>query len=292
MVKSSTTNNKPAYNDIFIRIILSLIAAHFIVVYGDTNDIGTIIRHFNYYNALVVSFIIAFLVLYFLWLITRYLDRKLDWLQRTNKRIAAQFLLGIMPPALLAAGLASIYFRMYGYKITETPYFSADFPVILLLIFLANIYYFLYYLIATFWPRDHPSIVPINTVEQIQPVTNTAIAEQDRYRKIILVHTPLKSIPVPVKEIGYFFRENKQNYLRKIDGEVYEVNTSLDELEAVLDPKDFFRINRQMIICFSSCKEIRPTAGPRLELELLPAFNDAVLVSETKVTAFKSWIER
>lgn len=292
MVNSITNQNKPAYKDIFLRVILSLFAAHFIVVYGDTNDIGTIIKNFNYYNALVSSFVIAFLVLYYVWMITRYLDTKLDWFHDTNKRIAAQLALGVVPTTLISVLLAWIYFSMYGYKITETPYFDSDFPVILLFIFFANIYYFLYYLIATFWPRDNPEgLASEVTGDEHKTFLNPA-PEAGAFRKVILVHTPLKSIPVPVEEISYFFRESRQNYLRKKDGEIYEVGSSLDELEAGLDPLVFFRINRQMIISFLSCKEIRPTSGPRLELQLLPAFNETVLVSETKVAAFRSWIER
>ncbi|WP_142685754.1 LytR/AlgR family response regulator transcription factor [Chitinophaga polysaccharea] len=286
-----TNGDTPAYNDVFKRVILSLLGAHFIVVYGDTEDIGKIIRQFDYYNALIVSFVIAFLLLYYIWMITRYLDQKLDWFQETNKRIAAQVLLGVVPAAAIAVLLAWVYFSMYGHKITETPYFDSDFPVIVLFIFLANIYYFLYYLVATFWPRDELPSVQKTTPEQ-QTTPNTTSLEQEKYRKVILVQTPLKSIPVSVEDIGYFFRENKQNYLRKKDGEIYEIQLSLDELEATLDPYDFFRINRQMIICFSSCKEIRPTTGPRLDLQLLPVYNDQVLVSETKVAAFKGWIER
>ena len=285
-----TNVNRPVYNDVFYRVILALFGAHFIVVYGDKEDIGKIIRHFNYYNAMVVSFVIAFLILYYIWMITRYLDRKLDWFQDTNKRIGAQIILGIVPAAAISVLLAWVYFSMYGHKITETPYFDSDFPIIMLFIFIANIYYFLYYLIASFWPNA-PGARLQSPDEQVPPLSSAPV-ETERYRQIILVHTPLKSIPVPVDEIGYFFRENKRNFLRKHDGEIFELNTSLDELESSLDPIDFFRINRQMIICFSSCKEIRPTTGPRLELQLLPAFNDTVLVSETKVQAFKRWIER
>lgn len=288
-IRSYTNESKPAYNDVFKRVFLSLFAAHFIVVYGDSEEISNIIKHFDYYNALIASFVIAFLVLYYIWMITRYLDARLDWFQNTNKRIVAQILLGIVPPAVISIILAWVYFSMYGYNIRETPYFDSDFPIILLLIFLANIYYFLYYLVASFWPRGDIDLNKENFKEiEIKQDDVDAVPV---YKKVILVHTITKSIPVPVEEIAYFFREQKQNFLRKKDGEIFDINISLDELEAGLDPTDFFRISRQMIICFSSCKEIKPS-GARLELITLPEFKDVTLVSETKVTSFKKWINR
>lgn len=284
-----TNESRPEYNDVFKRVFLSLFAAHFIVVYGDSEQISNIIKHFDYYNALIASFVIAFLVLYYIWMITRYLDARLDWFHDTNKRAVAQILLGVVPPTVIAILLAWVYFSMYGYKIQETPYFDSDFPVILLLIFLANIYYFLYYLVVSFWHRnsiEHST----NNFENVEKNREDLIISPG-YKKVILVHTLTKSIPVPVEEIAYFFREQKQNFLRKIDGEIFDINLPLDELEAGLDPTDFFRINRQMIICFSSCKEIKPS-GARLELGLLPEFKDLIVVSETKVAAFKKWINR
>lgn len=282
-----TNENRPVYNDVFKRIILALVGAHFIVVYGDHDDIGKIIRHFDYYNAMVASFVIAFLVLYYIWMITRYLDARLDWFQDTNKRIAAQLALGVAPPAAIAVMLAWVYFSMYGHDIRDTPYFDSDFPVILLFIFLANIYYFLYYLVVSFWPRDDIELSTKN-YQRFEKNPNDVIASPE-YKRVIMVHTLTKSIPVPIEEIAYFFREHKQNFLRKKDGETFDINIPLDELEAGLDPSDFFRINRQMIICFSSCKEIKPS-GARLELGVLPEFKDLIAVSETKVAAFKKWM--
>lgn len=288
-----TKEIRPAYNDVFKRVILSLIGAHFIVVYGDHEDIGKIIRHFDYYNAMIASFIIAFLVLYYIWMITRYLDARLDWFQNTNKRIAAQLALGLVPPAAIAVMLAWVYFSMYGHDIRDTPYFDSDFPVIMLFIFLANIYYFLYYLVVSFWPRDSIQYPDENHKEKSgMKQEGGSLTQKDTFKSIILVHTPLKSVPVPVSDIAYFFREQKQNYLRKNDGEIFEISYSLDELENNLDPTTFFRISRQMIVSFKCCKEFRPTNGPKLELGLIPPPSEPVLVSETKVSGFKNWIIR
>ncbi|RKE47155.1 LytTR family DNA-binding domain-containing protein [Sphingobacterium detergens] len=311
MINSSIDNNKPVYNDIFIRIIFSLFAAHFIIVYGDSADISTIIRHFNYYNALVASFIIAFLVLYYLWLITRYLDKKLDWFQKTKSRILAQLLLGFFPPALIAAGLAAIYFRMYGYTISETGYFSADFPVILLFIFMANLYYFIYYIVFHFWPAKHPKqhteparIVVVNEPEIAvadEPVLRVVEPTEKEWREIYIVNTATKSIPVKATDIAYFYRTNGCNFLRTFVGDDYPISEGLKDIEAQFSSEIFFRINRQVIVNIEACSFF--SNGDRegtVVIDLSPplivdkeAKNKAVAtVSEDRIKSFKAWLSR
>ncbi|MDR2272027.1 MAG: LytTR family transcriptional regulator [Sphingobacterium sp.] len=312
MVNSIITNDKPVYNDIFLRIIFSLFAAHFIVVYGDSADIGTIIRHFSYYNALISSFIIAFLVLYYLWMITRYLDKKLDWFSKTKERILAQVVLGILPPAAIAAGLAALYFRMYGYSIEETAYFSADFPVIMLFIFIANLYYFIYYMIFHFWPakvkqapvpRMH-AVAPESTISDdpgILEVLEQPAPAIKEWREIYIVNTATKSIPVRATEISYFYRTNGCNFLRTFSGEDYAITEGLKDIEAQFNPELFFRINRQVIVNFEACSYF--ANGDRegsIIVELSPplvvdkdAKNKAIAtVSEDRVRSFKAWMAR
>jgi len=314
MVNNIITNKKPAYNDIFIRIIFSLFAAHFIVVYGDTADISTIIRHFSYYNALVSSFIIAFLVLYYLWMITRYLDKKLDWFVKTKSRIFAQLLLGVLPPALIAAGLAAIYFRMYGYSIDETAYFSADFPVILLFIVIANLYYFIYYMVYHFWPAKtyEPVSSPLGHQAESQAQievrpASTDMTEPDSssapkdWKEVYIVNTATKSIPVKASDICYFYRTNGCNFLRTFTGDDFPISEGLKDIEAQFNPEFFFRINRQVIVNFEACSYF--SNGDRegtLVVELSPPLivdkevkNKAIAtVSEDRIKSFKAWMAR
>lgn len=310
MVNNNIDNNKPVYNDILIRIIFSLFAAHFIIVYGDPEDITTIIRHFDYYNALVASFIIAFLVLYYLWLITRYLDKKLDWFQNTKGRILAQLFLGVFPPALIAAGLAAIYFNMYGYSISETAYYSSDFPVILLFIVIANLYYFIYCMIFHFWPaKDHMDKslatvkLPSLPTEEPQPEETLAapgITPKD-WREIYIVNTATKSIPIKAIDIAYFYRTNGCNFLRTFSGDDYPIPEGLKDIEAQFNPEIFFRINRQVIVNIEACSFF--SIGDRegtLILDLNPpliidkdAKNKAIAtVSEDRIRNFKIWMSR
>lgn len=300
----------PAYKDVWIRLLLSLIAAHFIVTIGEQEDISQIISYFNYYNALIASFIIAFLLLYIIWLFTRYLDTKLDWQQKTVQRIVAQIGLGIVMPSLCAVLLAWVYFRMYGYQISETTYFSNDFPVIVLLLVVANIYYFLYYMIYHYWPagsdqhKAGAQDAPLVTDEQMQTVAENdpkPAVEEKNQREIYIVNTPTRSIPIKAADICYCYRLSGCNFLKTFTGEAYIISDSLKDLEQQLSPELFFRINRQMIVNFNACTSF--AAGDRegtLYLHLDPALEKGddpkvramAMVSEDRVASFRSWIKR
>ncbi|HWV72854.1 MAG TPA: LytTR family DNA-binding domain-containing protein [Pseudosphingobacterium sp.] len=324
-MKDQNRSINPAYKDIFIRIVLSLLAAHFIVTFGDEESIEQIISNFNYYNALLASFIISFLLLYIIWLFTRYLDTKFDWQQHTTKRIIAQIGLGIVLPAGVSVLLAWIYFRMYGYNISDTPYFSSDFPVIVLLLCLANLYYFIYYMIFHFWPKgnmereegetqvsvEKPRPIeadkPMDITEaafpdqQTAPVTTPADYTGKVWREIYIVNTPTRSIPIKARDICYFYRTSGVNFLRTFKGEDFAIQENLKVIEEQFSPELFFRINRQMIVNFEACSFFgNGDKEGTLIIELNPAFSadknekDRAMatVSEERVKNFKIWMDR
>ncbi|MEQ8924895.1 MAG: LytTR family DNA-binding domain-containing protein, partial [Fulvivirga sp.] len=91
---------------------------------------------------------------------------------------------------------------------------------------------------------------------------------------------------------AYFYSHDGLNYARKTSGENFVTDCTMDELEEVLDPNDFFRCNRGMIIRADNIKEIHTYFNGRLLLECSPKFEyDEVLVSREKVKDFKNWLD-
>jgi two-component system, LytTR family, response regulator len=66
---------------------------------------------------------------------------------------------------------------------------------------------------------------------------------------------------------------------------------SMDELEELLDPKKFFRANRQMIINIDAVESYRTDAYSKLIVTLKPPFKENVDISREKAQAFKAWLE-
>lgn len=95
---------------------------------------------------------------------------------------------------------------------------------------------------------------------------------------------------ISIDEIECFFSENKGTYLHTIDNRDYLLDSSLEQLEAELNPDSFYRISRKFIIPLQSIKEIQVHTNSRLKV-ILPSYkNDEVIVSREKVSDFKNWI--
>jgi DNA-binding LytR/AlgR family response regulator len=113
--------------------------------------------------------------------------------------------------------------------------------------------------------------------------------KQYRERFSAVVGQKLKSIDV--KEIAYFFSNSGITFIATTQGNQYSIDQSLDNLLEELDPKLFFRINRQYLVGMQSLANIHIFPKSRLKLELKPPVKDDVFVSIDRVTEFKKWID-
>jgi|WetSurMetagenome_2_1015567.scaffolds.fasta_scaffold25975_3 DNA-binding LytR/AlgR family response regulator len=98
---------------------------------------------------------------------------------------------------------------------------------------------------------------------------------------------------VPVSDINCFFIKERCNFMNVNEGKTYPVDYSLDKIEQMIDPKAFFRVNRNFIIRFSAINDIIAYSSNRLKIVLANwKENDEILVSRERVTEFKKWIDR
>ncbi|WP_370089374.1 LytR/AlgR family response regulator transcription factor [Ekhidna sp.] len=125
-----------------------------------------------------------------------------------------------------------------------------------------------------------------------QMVRNLKSQLQSGYKKKFLVKTGHKFQSVGVEDIAYFYSESSTSYLRTLKSESLIIDHSLDELQKILDPERYFRINRHMIICDDYITSIDSYFNNRLLLTLKPEFSEQVIVSREKVKAFKEWLDR
>jgi DNA-binding LytR/AlgR family response regulator len=100
---------------------------------------------------------------------------------------------------------------------------------------------------------------------------------------------------VPVEQVAYFFSLEKATLLQSTDGRKYVVDYTMEQLEALLDPQQFFRLNRAYLARQAAIHDIIHYTNSRLQTILKPAPPESegpVLVSREKVSVFKSWLDR
>lgn len=96
---------------------------------------------------------------------------------------------------------------------------------------------------------------------------------------------------INTEEISCFCSENKATYVHTIEGRNYLMENSLDRLENELDPKEFFRVNRQFIISLKDIADIVTFSNQRLEVKLKHYRDTQIIVSRERVKPFREWLE-
>jgi DNA-binding LytR/AlgR family response regulator len=104
----------------------------------------------------------------------------------------------------------------------------------------------------------------------------------------ITIGTKIKSFEI--SDIAYFFSQSSITFMVTNDNMEYPIDYSLDQLIALLDPQQFFRINRQYLLKMKSIANVHVFPKSRLKLELLPSRKEEVFVSLDKVVKFKDWL--
>ena len=76
-----------------------------------------------------------------------------------------------------------------------------------------------------------------------------------------------------------------------LEGKKFIIDYSLDHLENLLDPKNFFRINRQCIINADAIHEVKPYSKGRLTVKLKAPLNIEQVTSTHRSAPFKQWLD-
>lgn len=132
---------------------------------------------------------------------------------------------------------------------------------------------------------------PISSnIENLLMSLTAGVAGAKEYRSRFLVKHAQKYVTIDIQHIAYFWSEGRINFFKTKDGQRYLVEYTMEEIEAMLDPKDWFRVSRQFIVSVPAVHEIHPYFNNRLRLHLKPQEPEEVTVSREKVTDFKMWL--
>ena len=114
---------------------------------------------------------------------------------------------------------------------------------------------------------------------------------EDSYKKRFLVKTGNQLKTVDIEEVAYFYSEDKITFIKLKKGERLPIESSLKSIENVVNPKDFYRINRKYIIHTSSISKMYYSSKSKIILHLIPIPDDPqVTVAIEKIGKFKKWL--
>ncbi|MVT12548.1 LytR/AlgR family response regulator transcription factor [Chitinophaga tropicalis] len=96
---------------------------------------------------------------------------------------------------------------------------------------------------------------------------------------------------VLVSDVAYFYSEMKITRARLYNGMEEIVPQTMEELESQLNPRQFFRANRQFIIHVDAIEQIHNYFNGKLKVIIRKNENVEVIVSRDKANALKSWMD-
>lgn len=111
------------------------------------------------------------------------------------------------------------------------------------------------------------------------------------YPRKMILKQGIKHFLLNTRDIVYCYSNNKVVYIVDSANQKYMADKNLCRLEAELDPKMFFKANRTHIINFHFIRSFVSHEKNKMKVELKTPCNDLlVVVSQTKVQAFREWI--
>ena len=126
----------------------------------------------------------------------------------------------------------------------------------------------------------------LNQVDMHMPATDTT-----PYKKRFLIRRSKHWFSIATEHIACFVLEDRYVTLTTLDQKQHPISDSLERLEAVLCPQDFFRINRHTIVSYASIGQIAPWFNGRLRIEPVSDFSYDLVVSRSRVPGFKQWLD-
>lgn len=126
----------------------------------------------------------------------------------------------------------------------------------------------------------------------LESIGNAMQMMTKRYKErfVIKVGEHLRS--VEVAEILFLYSLEKTTFAQTSDNRKHVLDFTLDQLEGLLDPAKFFRINRKYIVSMAAIKDMISFTNSRLKLVLKNCEDNDVIVARERVQEFKDWMDR
>ena len=115
---------------------------------------------------------------------------------------------------------------------------------------------------------------------------------QSDYKRRFMVKIGEKIQSIPTEEVAYFFSAERTSFMQsKESSKRYILDYTLDQIEEMLDPKLFFRLNRKYITSFEAIEQVLSYSNSRLKITLKSCDDHDILISREKVAKFKEWLD-
>lgn len=114
---------------------------------------------------------------------------------------------------------------------------------------------------------------------------------EPRKKSRLIVRKGLEFLALNIEDVVLMHTENKLVYVFDKWGKRYMMDKTLGEMELDLDPRLFFRANRQFIINVQFVKGFRSFEKVKLQVEMsVPISRHEIIISQEMAAGFRKWM--
>ncbi len=130
--------------------------------------------------------------------------------------------------------------------------------------------------------------------QQFTIIENLANAYQNlnkQYKNRFMVKMGDTIVSIKTEDVLHFIAEDGIT-LMVANGKRYAVDYTLDQLEGLVSPDVFFRINRKVLISINAVQKVSAYFNSRLKINSDVLEDESAIVSRERVNEFKAWLDK
>ena len=147
---------------------------------------------------------------------------------------------------------------------------------------------------------EHELKQAVDKYRQLYPKKDTSYSEKIlklvqemnvlKYKERLLIKRGQQLSYLKTETLAYCYADGKLCYAVDFNGSRFLLENNLSQLEEQLQPNNFYRINRHLLVNIEAVKKVHVWLGGRLKLEVLPVTTAETIVSRERVNGFKEWL--
>lgn len=126
--------------------------------------------------------------------------------------------------------------------------------------------------------------------DQYQGLIDSILKQKKEYRTRFLISGINSFHRINAEEIAFIYSENKLTFAVDFNGREHTLEYTLEQLESELNPEQFYRANRKVLVNVEAVKKFSNDTGGKLKIEIEPQPDFEIMVSRLKANDFKIWM--
>ena len=111
-----------------------------------------------------------------------------------------------------------------------------------------------------------------------------------KYRERLLIRRGQQLHYLKTSAMAHCYADGKLCYATDFNGTNHLLDNNLHQLEESVNPRQFYRVNRQLLVNIEAIRKVHTWLGGRLKLEVAPPTQADTIVSRERVNGFKDWL--